>query len=63
MRFGLKLGLTYGKLIPTPGQGNVCPLTPAWARYGSSDGAKKLERREEMESEKRKKTNTPVVIC
>lgn len=35
--FGLKFGLTYGKLIPTPGRGNVCPLTPALARYGSSD--------------------------
>lgn len=55
-RFALKLGLTYGKLIPTTGQESVCPLTPALGRYASSDRerSKTLERRiEKWGKEKR----------
>lgn len=38
---GFKLGLAYGRLIPTPGTQNVCPLTPVLARYRSSDSKRR----------------------
>lgn len=43
----LKTSLTYWKLIPTPGQENVCALTPALQRYPR--GVKRQRRRRKTE--------------